>query len=171
MYVMNDEKTHRAEIEDAIRFAAKHLDGAKDLKKPVLTHSIRVGMDLMSRGYDTDIVIGGILHDILEDTDVDRAGIEAGFGTAVADIVERCTKNEDIEDKFERREDVVSRSAQALDSALVKSADILDNYRYYKALDDENGMEYCQSNAGFMKKHASSYEPDPLLLEVFELAQ
>ena len=133
----------RSKIEDAIRFAANCLSSKKDLGKPVLAHSVRVGMDLWAQNYDQDIVIAGILHDVIEDSEATLYDLTETFGERVANAVANCSKNEEIEDKNKRREEVIQRACSTPDSMAVKAADILDNFRYYTELNDRNGIEYC----------------------------
>jgi len=56
--------------------------------KPVVAHSLRMGFDLLRQGYDVDIVIGAVLHDVEEDAGVSIKEIEKNFGKKVAKTVE-----------------------------------------------------------------------------------
>lgn len=53
-------------------------------KVPFVSHVLAVGMMLAAYGYAEDVVIAGILHDIVEDTEVTLEGIEEEFGEYVA---------------------------------------------------------------------------------------
>ena len=59
---------------------------------PYITHPFAVGMILANAGCPEEIVIAGILHDTVEDTEVSLELIEAEFGKAVADIVAGCSE-------------------------------------------------------------------------------
>ena len=60
----------QTKIEKAIILASSKFAICHDLIKPTLLHAIRVGSWLYFHGYETNIVIAGFLHDIIEDTDV-----------------------------------------------------------------------------------------------------
>lgn len=67
--------------------------------KPVILHSIRVGLKLFDKGYSEDIVLAGILHDIVEDTETSIEDVEIIFGTKIAQIVLATSFNKEITDK------------------------------------------------------------------------
>lgn len=120
------------EIERAIRYLVHSFEASGDNPKPVILHSIRVGMDLYDRGYEQRIVISGLLHDILEDTDETPDEIRSRFGNEVTDIVEATSFDEDIDDYLERHYDIYRRCFDlGRDAVVVKAADILDNSDYY----------------------------------------
>ena len=54
---------------------------------PYITHPVAVGMILANAGCPDELIIAGILHDTVEDTEVTLEQIETEFGKAVADIV------------------------------------------------------------------------------------
>jgi guanosine-3',5'-bis(diphosphate) 3'-pyrophosphohydrolase len=120
------------EIERAIQYLVHSFESSGDTPKPVILHSIRVGMDLYDRGYEKRIVISGLLHDLLEDTDVTSDEIRSKFGRDAANIVEATSFDESIDDYLERHCDIYKRCFELGRSAVaVKAADILDNSDYY----------------------------------------
>jgi (p)ppGpp synthase/HD superfamily hydrolase len=56
-------------INHALAFAAKHHDRQvrKGTRLPYLTHPANVALILTRYGRDTDTVVAGILHDVIED--------------------------------------------------------------------------------------------------------
>jgi (p)ppGpp synthase/HD superfamily hydrolase len=54
---------------------------------PYFEHVVAVAMILDRLGYDEDVVIAGLLHDVVEDTDATLDDVRARFGPAVADLV------------------------------------------------------------------------------------
>lgn len=119
------------EIEKAIDYAIEYLSiafkNSGHNEKPVLIHSIRVGLTLFNHGYSKDIVLAGILHDVLEDTEVSYEQLEE-FGIYIAQLVFAATINLRIQSKTERNRDVFYRcKALGRDALLVKCADISDN--------------------------------------------
>lgn len=142
-----------AKIQEAIFYATAKFDGVPS-SKPTLLHSIHCGIRLMDNGYDTDMVIAGILHDTVEDTTATVEEIDTLFGGKVASIVAANTKDPSIEDKNKRREELIERCCkQGANAVTVKLADIYDNYCYYKAIKNDALVAYCLELKGYMMKY------------------
>jgi (p)ppGpp synthase/HD superfamily hydrolase len=99
---------------------------------PYLVHPVHVSVILLRHGFNDDVAIAGLLHDVVEDQDIPLADIEAGFGQAVADIVAALTerKQEDgIERAWEdrKREALEQLEGAGPDAVSVKAADLLHN--------------------------------------------
>jgi len=87
-------------LDEAYRLAAKaHRGQRRRSGDPFLIHSVEVAYILAELGGDAETVIAGILHDILEDTNVGGLEILEGFGDGVYHLVEGLTQ----EAKAERR--------------------------------------------------------------------
>lgn len=144
-----DKKELGFECEKAIGFLSKYMIN-DNWKKPALFHSIRVGTHLFEQGYERDIVIAGFLHDVLEDgTDISEEVLQAEFGEEVLRIVKANSKDEAIEDKQERKKDLINRCIEAgEDASIVKAADILDNFFYYEMTENEDELlHHCVPHA------------------------
>ena len=59
---------------------------------PYISHPIEVAIILVGLGMDSDTIIGGLLHDVVEDTSVTLEDIEKQFGGDVAELVDGVTK-------------------------------------------------------------------------------
>lgn len=59
---------------------------------PYIVHPFSVAMILSQVGYSEEVVVAGVLHDTVEDTDLTLDEIREHFGTRVADIVEGCSE-------------------------------------------------------------------------------
>jgi len=82
------------QINRAIEFSAKaHLAQVrKGTDIPYITHPFAVGMILANAGCEEEVIIAGMLHDTVEDTDVTLDDIRAQFGEEVAAIVDGCSE-------------------------------------------------------------------------------
>jgi (p)ppGpp synthase/HD superfamily hydrolase len=101
--------------------------------KPLIPHLLRVGKYLYQNNYSEDVIVAGLLHDLIEWTDNPEEIIEQQYGKHVYDIVLANTKDRSIADAGKRREDYVNRCAKiGIDALIVKAADTLDSYNYYK---------------------------------------
>ena len=56
------------------------------------SHALAVAMIVSDYGFEEDAIVGAILHDTLEDTELDRAVIGSRFGDLVLAIVEDVTE-------------------------------------------------------------------------------
>ncbi len=76
--------THRA-----LEFAAEHHRGQRrDADRaPFILHPLEVAHLLRGRGYPDTVVAAGVLHDVIEDTDVEYGELERHFGVRVAGMV------------------------------------------------------------------------------------
>lgn len=88
-----------------------------------VSHEYFVAHILQAYGFDEDTVIAGLLHDIVEDTDVTVDQVREQFGPRVASIVEEVTFDQAVPWK-ERSIMMAERLAQASpDAKAVKTAD------------------------------------------------
>jgi (p)ppGpp synthase/HD superfamily hydrolase len=76
-------------LEEAFRFAAAghHGQVRKLSGVPYLEHVVAVAWILDHAGFEEDVVVAGLLHDLVEDTPVTVQDLEHRFGKAVADLV------------------------------------------------------------------------------------
>jgi len=120
------------QIEEAIKFLVFAIHESGHNPKPVILHSIRVGLHLSDLGYDKDIVVAAILHDVIEDTATKIDEVRAKFGDKVAKLVESNSFDKSIADKTERYKENFARCRKAgKDALIVKAADFFDNADYY----------------------------------------
>ena len=122
-------------FERALRLAAiGHRDQVrKGSGIPYIQHPVGVALILDRSGFDEEVVIAGLLHDLVEDTDVTLEQIRQGFGDRVAEIVDHCSETKlDPDGKqrpwLDRKQDHLASVATAPDTArAVILADKLHN--------------------------------------------
>jgi len=123
-------------MDDAIITLSAAFKKSGKNKKPVILHSIRVGLSLYNHGYDSDIVLSGILHDILEDTEYSVKELIDKYGEVIANIVEATSFNNKIGNKTERNRDMFNRcKLNGKKALLVKCADLIDNMPFIAMVD------------------------------------
>ncbi len=121
-----------ARLAEAANFAAfLHVDQRRkgDRAEPYFNHLADVTVRLARSGHgeDTDLLVAGMLHDTVEDTDATWAEIATFFGEAVADLVKEVTDDKTLA-KAERKRLQVEHVRSASDRAkLIKLADKASN--------------------------------------------
>lgn len=125
------------EIERGISFLVAKYGGSGNNSKPVILHSIKTAFYLMEKGYDKNIIIGALLHDLIEDSNVNVSDIKKEFGLEIVEIVGAVSFDPKIRDKKQRYIDMFERTIKkGKSAAIVKCADIYNNSFYIKLLDD-----------------------------------
>jgi len=117
-------------IENAIIFATKAHNGQfrKKTKIPYITHPFMVACLLMKEQCSEEVIIAGLLHDLVEDTPVTLQQIEAEFGKKVAGIVSACTEPDGRLTWEERKESTIQKLRNAPEEVkYVACADKLHN--------------------------------------------
>jgi guanosine-3',5'-bis(diphosphate) 3'-pyrophosphohydrolase len=86
----------------AARWAHKqHIEQKRASGEPYIIHPIRAAEILIALKMDSPSIIGALLHDVLEDTDISPQILEDEFGTEVKMLVEGVTKIDimEVQDK------------------------------------------------------------------------
>ncbi|RAP59816.1 bifunctional (p)ppGpp synthetase/guanosine-3',5'-bis(diphosphate) 3'-pyrophosphohydrolase [Oleiagrimonas sp. MCCC 1A03011] len=128
--------------EDVARVRRAYLIGAdahagqkRKSGEPYITHPVAVATLLADLRLDAETIIAAILHDTLEDTQLDREQIVEEFGDVVVELVDGVTKLDSV--RFRSRQEAAAESfrkmllamARDLRVILIKLADRLHNMR------------------------------------------
>ncbi len=115
---------------DALEFASLAHQNQKRLFPegiPYVCHPFAVAMILHKTGYDEDVVIAGLLHDVVEDTYFSDADVRGKFGDRVADLVADVTEDKTLPHE-EMKEDYRQKVGRAsAESKAISAADLLAN--------------------------------------------
>lgn len=112
-----------------------HQGQVRHTGEPYITHPLAAALILAEMHMDPATIIAAILHDVIEDTPVEKEDILNHFGKEIADLVDGVTKLTQIE--FETRahaqaenfRKMVMAMARDIRVILVKLADRLHNMR------------------------------------------
>lgn len=123
-------------IEAAYELAKKAHEGqVRSSGDQYISHPIAVAVILVGLGMDSDTIIGGLLHDVVEDTSVTLEDIEKQFGADVAELVDGVTKLANIpyssraEQQAENVRKMLLAMAKDVRVVIIKLADRLHNMR------------------------------------------
>lgn len=119
-------------ILQALQFAAlKHRDQRRkdEAASPYVNHLITVAHLLANVGAVTDPVtlMGGILHDTLEDTQTTPDELEMAFGLAVCQVVQEVTDDKRLPKAERKRLQIAHAPHLSLQARHIKLADKISN--------------------------------------------
>jgi (p)ppGpp synthase/HD superfamily hydrolase len=119
-------------IARALDFAARKHAGQrrKGLKaEPYINHLTEVALLLAeaSDGADPGLVMAGLLHDTIEDTETSRAELVEAFGEDVASLVAEVTDAPGLLRDERKRRQVESAPAKSARARMIKLADKIAN--------------------------------------------
>jgi GTP pyrophosphokinase len=107
---------------------------------PYIVHPVTVTRILADLGMDVATLSAGLLHDTLEDTDLDYKDVKKKFGTPIADLIDGVTKLDRI--SYPNREEAQAATIRKMVVAMardvrvlvIKLCDRLHNMRTVSAL-------------------------------------
>jgi (p)ppGpp synthase/HD superfamily hydrolase len=129
---------------DALEFARRwHAGQTRDIDSiPFVTHPEEVACLLHEAGYPDEVVAAGVLHDVLEDTAVDRGQLEERFGPRVAGLVAAVSEDAAIDDAGERKAALREQVAAAGEQAVaVFGADKISKARELRARHERGAFD------------------------------
>ena len=131
-------------IERAYRFgAAAHHGQVRLSGEEAVSHGVAVARILVEQHLDSVSVACGLLHDVLEDTEVKLEDLEREFGAEVASIVDGLTKlatltfRSTAEEQVENYRKLLLSVAKDARVIIIKLADRLHNMRTLEHLPEE----------------------------------
>jgi len=90
---------HSELLEEALKYAQKaHENQFRKSAEPYIVHPILVACIVATITNDESMAISGLLHDIVEDTEITSMDVETKFGKDVAHLVDGLTKIDRIRD-------------------------------------------------------------------------
>ena len=97
--------------QDAVALALeRHAGQRRDADgAPFLAHPLEVAALLDRAHYPDHVVASAVLHDVLEDTDAERAELDARFGPEVGELVAAVSDDLSIPGEEARKDDVRER--------------------------------------------------------------
>ncbi len=124
----------REQIEAAYRLAEeKHREQKRSSGEPYIIHPLSVAAILVGLGMDSQSVMAGLLHDVVEDTDCTLEDIQKQFGKEVALLIDGVTKLGKIpyssreEQQAETLRKMLMAMAEDIRVIIIKFADRMHN--------------------------------------------
>ncbi len=129
-------------IKLALAFAEESHEGQyRKSGDDYIVHPVEVAKILMDMKMDTDTIVAGLLHDVVEDTLIPIADIKYNFGDTVATLVDGVTKLKALpngtKNQAENIRKMILAMAENIRVILIKLADRLHNMRTLKFMKPE----------------------------------
>ncbi len=124
-------------IEKAYRLASEaHGDQCRKSGEPYIIHPLWVAIILADLEMDKETIAAGMLHDVVEDTEISEEGIRKEFGDEVALLVDGVTKlgrlsysSDKLDVQAENLRKMFLAMAKDIRVIIIKLADRLHNLR------------------------------------------
>ncbi len=150
-------------IEKAYNYAMeKHARQKRFSGEPYIIHPAAVAEILADLQMDTPTICAGLLHDVIEDTDVTYDKIKSDFGVEIADLVDGVTKlgrvdngtkvdepakkdnGAKVEEQAENMRKMLLAMSKDIRVIMIKLADRLHNMRTLKYIPPDKQREKAQ---------------------------
>ena len=118
--------------------------------EPYICHPITVASTLEKFGYNEDVQIAGLFHDIIEDTHYNFADIYEEFGPVIAKLVQQVTDISKPSDGNRAVRKLIDRehlASATWEGRAIKLADLIDNTKSIVAHDKNFAKIYLQEKA------------------------
>ena len=140
-------------IDKAYRLALKsHGDQKRKSGVPFVLHPVSVACILIELGMDTESVVAALLHDVVEDTEVELSVIRKQFGDDIANLIDGVTKLGRIpyssreEQQAENIRKMLIAMADDIRVIIIKLADRLHNMRTIGCMPEQKRRDKALEN-------------------------
>lgn len=138
-------------LKKAYVFAAKaHKGQVRRSGEPYLSHPLEVTKMLAKMNLDAVTLASGLLHDVLEDTDVTATDLQKNFGKDIAELVEGVTKISRVQEvspearQAETIRKIILAMTDDLRVIFIKLADRVHNLKTLKYLPEDKQKKIAQ---------------------------
>jgi len=137
---INQALEYAAKMHNDLRYKYSHADFQ-------VAHIFFVGAVLIKYGFSDDVIIAGILHDVVEDTKAELKDVEKRFGPKVAHLVAEETIDQSL--PWEQRQKLMQDKARTAlpEIKAIKTADLLHQLVIF------NDSEHRINNDNYFKSH------------------
>ena len=141
-------------VEKAISYLIEKYNESGKNPKPVVLHSLRVGSICLNMARHRHY-IAGVLHDLVEDSDVTVEEIKEKFSPKVAEWIDALSFRPEIEDPTEQYQEMFRRTILAGKiPMIIKAVDILVNSFYIHLIPDLEKQKFLLQKNSVCYRHS-----------------
>lgn len=165
------------QIEQAYFLAlAAHKGQKRHTGEPYITHPVAVACLLADMKMDAQTIMAALLHDVIEDTSIDKANLVEKFGDVVAELVDGVSKLTQIEfvsraeaqaENFGKMLLAMSRDIRVI---IIKLADRLHNMRTLSTMPADKRKRIAQETLDIFAPMSKRLGMRDLSVELEELS-
>lgn len=154
---------------------AAHEGQKRNTGDPYITHPVSVAAILAKMRMDPQTIVAALLHDVIEDTEIDKQTLIDQFGEEVAELVDGVSKLTQIEfstraeAQAENFRKMVLAMARDIRVVLVKLADRLHNMRTLSSLSPAKRRRIARETLDIFAPIANRLGMHELSLELQDL--
>lgn len=171
---LNSQRVER--IHQAFLMAADAHRGQRRVTgEPYISHPVAVACILADMKMDDQIIVAALLHDVIEDTPLEKKAISEKFGDEVAELVDGVSKLTQIEfvsraeAQAENFRKMVMAMARDIRVIIVKLADRLHNMRTLGSLHSQKQRRIARETLGIFAPIAKRLGMREVSVELEEL--
>jgi (p)ppGpp synthase/HD superfamily hydrolase len=113
--------------------------------RPYIDHPIAVAAQLIGHGASDEVLAAALLHDVVEDSDLEVEDIRAASGERVAELVDALSDDESLDSYIERKREHRGRvEAAGRDAQAIYVADKLTNVEMLRDAYAEQGEQVAE---------------------------
>jgi len=163
-------------IKDAHTFASKiHKGQIRRTGHPYITHPSAVALILSEMKMDHETIMAALLHDVIEDSEINKSNLGKEFGQTVSEIVDGVSKLSKIFDsqaqaQAENFQKMALAMAKDIRVILVKIADRLHNMRTIGVMSNEQRRRIAKETLDFYAPIANRLGMNNIKNELEELS-
>jgi (p)ppGpp synthase/HD superfamily hydrolase len=133
--------------------------------RPYIEHPMSVAEELAEHGCSDTVLAAALLHDVVEESEIEVEQLRERFGEPVGDLVAALTDAEEIED-YERRKDVHRAEVVAAgrEALAIYAADKLANIRALRPVYAEQGEAVGEELKAPLDVKVAVWEADARML-------
>lgn len=141
---------------------------------PYITHPLAVADILADMQMDYQTLMAALLHDVIEDTGVDKNNLEQHFGTAVTELVDGVSKLKEFfaskaEAQAKNLQKIVAGAVKDIRVILIKFADRLHNMRTLGVMPEEARHRIAKETLNFYAPLAGHLGMEEMRIEFEDL--
>lgn len=142
--------------------------------EPAYLHSWRVGEKLNEHGFSEEVVVAGILHDVIEDSEVTYDDLrEYGFSEKVINLVDLSSHDESLPSSDLKWFMIFARLIEVGETEAwnIKLADLMDNLKTCHTMSEDRRRFMRLSKGPMLRNISKQYAKESLWQEFADVVE